>query len=167
MKKLLAGTILLTLLAVSNLSAQKSYGSLYHPEANAQEDLDGLLKQAQEEGKHLLVQLGGNWCVWCYRFEEFVNGDETLKALNNDNYLAYHLNYSKENKNEGLLAKYRHPERFGFPVLLILDAEGNLLHTQNTGLLEDGEKGYDAKKVGNFFKGWSPKALDPASYEKG
>jgi thioredoxin-related protein len=166
MKNLFAGTLLITLLALSNLSAQKSYGTLYHPEANAQEDIELLLKQAQTEGKHLIIQLGGNWCVWCYRFEDFINGNETLKALKEENYLAYHLNYSKENKNEALLAKYRYPQRFGFPVLLFLDAEGNLLHTQETGGLEDGEKSYDVKKITNLFKGWSPKALDPATYEK-
>ena len=42
----------------------------------------------------------------------------------NANYVVYHLNYSKENYNAKLLTKYNFPQRFGFPVFLILDGEG-------------------------------------------
>ena len=88
-----------------------------------------------------------------------------IDSIIQDNYVVYHLNYSKENKNEKLLAKYGFPQRFGFPVFLILDGEGKLLHTQNSGYLEE-EKGYNRNKVISFFTDWSPKALDPAQYKE-
>ncbi|WP_260379106.1 hypothetical protein [Weeksella virosa] len=43
--------------------------------------------------------------------------NEELKNTLRDHYKVVHLNYSKENKNLPMLAKLRHPERFGFPVL--------------------------------------------------
>lgn len=144
-------------------NAQKDYGKLYTPNANAQEDINLLLTKAKAEQKHVLLQVGGNWCVWCYRFHDFILSDEKLKAMVEDNFLIYHLNYSPENKNEDILAAYQFPQRFGFPVLVVLDENGNLLHTQDSGLLESGE-GYDAKKVTNFFRLWSRAALDPATY---
>jgi hypothetical protein len=79
--------------------------------------------------------------------------------------VLYHLNYSKENYNTDLMAKYRFPQRFGFPVFLVLDGEGELLHTQNSEYLEDG-KGYDKRKVIDFFGNWSPKAFDPVNYKE-
>ena len=79
------------------------------------------------------------------------------------NYVVYHLNYSKENKNEKLLAKYGFPQRFGFPVFLILNEKGELIHTQNSGYLEEG-KSYNTKTVIGFLNDWSPKALDPKQY---
>jgi thiol:disulfide interchange protein len=166
MQKLAITTLLLIFVSTSLLLAQKSYGTLYAPEANAEEDISQLLTKAKTEGKHLLIQVGGNWCVWCYRLEEFINDNESLKTLRDENFLIYHLNYSKENKNTELLSRYRFPQRFGFPVLLVLDGDGALLHTQDSALLEDGEKSYDLKKLTNFFKGWSPMALDPATYKK-
>lgn len=166
MKNLITSTIFFLLFTTASLVAQNAYGTLYHPEADAEADISRLMDQAREEGKHLLIQVGGNWCVWCYRFEDFINSDEGLKDLRSKNYITYHLNYSQEQKNEALLAQYRHPERFGFPVLLVLDARGNLLHTQDTGLLEDGEKSYNLRNVTTFFKAWSPEAFDPATYEK-
>lgn len=136
---------------------------LYHPYANAAKDIEQLLAKAKAEKKHLLLQIGGNWCVWCYRLNSFVQTDTLLKQLAKENYIIYHLNYSKENKNLELLKKLGYPQRFGFPVLVVLDAEGNRLHTQDSGLLEKGN-GYDTEKVKAFLKNWSPGAFEDRFY---
>jgi len=157
---------LLALLFLVNitLTAQTEPGTLYHPEADAHKEIDGKLAEAKNAGKHLILQVGGNWCGWCYRFHDFVQQDSTLKSIVEENFVVYHLNYSKENGNKDLLAKYRFPQRFGFPVFVILDAEGNQLHTQDSALLESG-KSYDSKKVANFFKAWTVQAMDPENYK--
>ena len=67
--------------------------------------------------------------------------------------------------NEKLLADLGYPQRFGFPVFVVLDDKGKHLHTQNSEYLEDG-KGHSKEKVMGFFKDWSPEALDPKTYEK-
>lgn len=138
--------------------------NIYHPEANAKEEIASAVKQAKKEGKHVLVQIGGNWCIWCARFYNFVSTDASLDSLMNANYVVYHLNWSKENKNEALLAKYKFPDRFGFPVFLVLDQEGNLIHTQNSSYLEEA-KSYSKEKVAGFFADWSPAAIDPAQHK--
>ena len=137
---------------------------LYKPEENAATAIDAAVKEAKATGKNVLIQVGGNWCIWCARFNDFVTTDPSLDSLMNANYVIYHLNYSKENKNKELLTKYQFPQRFGYPVFLILDGRGNLIHTQNTGYLEDGVKSYDKSKVAGFFKDWGPKAFDPSQY---
>ena len=138
---------------------------LYNPYANATKDIELLLSKAKKEKKHLLIQVGGNWCIWCYRLNSFVQTDSLLKKLVNNNYITYHLNYSKENKNLDYLKKLGYPQRFGFPAIIVLDAEGNRLHTQDTGLLEKGN-GYDTEKVKAFLKNWSPAAFDETFYEE-
>ncbi len=147
------------------LLAQKSYGNLYHPEANATEDIAQAVKKAAAEGKHVILQGGGNWCIWCYKFHDFIEKDAELKKLLEDNYVFYHLNYSKENANDAAFAQYGFAQRFGFPVLIILDGKGNRIHTQDSGLLESGD-GYDRKKVEGMLKAWTPAALDPVTYTK-
>ena len=84
-------------------------------------------------------------------FNDFVTTDSSIDSLIKSNYVVYHMNYSKENKNKELLAKYGFPQRFGFPVFLILNEEGELIHTQNhPGTWKMG-KGYDKEKVIGFF----------------
>lgn len=156
--------ILVVLLAANTVSASDST-KLYNPAANAAQDLAVLQAKAKAQKKHILVQVGGNWCVWCYRFNAFVQTDTLLKQLISDNYLVYHLNYSKENKNLDILAKMDYPQRFGFPVFVVLDAGGKRLHTQDSSLLEKGN-GYDERKVKTFLQSWSPAAFLPELYKE-
>lgn len=139
---------------------------LYHPADDAAKAITKAIAQAKKEDKHVFLQVGGNWCIWCIRFNHFVTTDAQLDSLVKANYVVYHLNYSEENYNLDILSKYKFPQRFGFPVFLILDKEGNLIHTQNTEYLEDGKSGYDKKKVVTFLNHWSPKALSPATYKE-
>jgi thiol:disulfide interchange protein len=139
---------------------------LYNPGENAKQLIASSVQEAKESGKHVLVEIGGNWCIWCARFNDFVNNDKSLDSLVNINFVVYHLNYSQENKNVDLLATYGFPQRFGFPVFLVLNEKGDLLHTQSSWYLEDGKKSYDKEKVMAFFSDWSKKALDPSQYKE-
>lgn len=154
----------LFLFVVFNATANDST-RLYNPKADVAKDVAQLLVKAKKEKKHVLLQIGGNWCVWCYRFNSFVQTDSTLKKLVSNNYVVYHLNYSPENKNLEYLKKLGYPQRFGFPVLVVLDADGARLHTQDGALLEKGN-GYDSEKVKGFLKSWSPAALDALLYKE-
>ena len=138
---------------------------LYNPYANVGRDIEQALVKAKKEKKHILIQVGGNWCIWCYRLNSFIQTDTLLRRLANDNYVIYHLNYSKENKNPEYMKKLGYPQRFGFPVLIVLNADGKQLHTQDTALLEKGN-GYDEEKVKSFLKNWSPGAFDDLLYKE-
>jgi len=139
--------------------------NLYKPAEDAEKEIAGAVKKAKAGGKHVFIQVGGNWCIWCARFNDFVTTDKQIDSLINANYIVYHLNYSKENYNSKLLAKYGFPQRFGFPVFLVLDGQGKLLHIQNSAYLEEG-KGYNRTTVINFFYDWIPRALDPSQYKE-
>lgn len=164
MKKIIISTFVL-LFGIVALSQDMATFKLYNPEANAKKEIDAAVKEAKEAGKQVLVQIGGNWCIWCARFNDFVTKDKSLDSLMNANYVVYHLNYSPENKNDELLKKYQFPQRFGFPVFIILNDKGDLLHTQTSWYLEAG-KSYDKEKVTAFFTDWGTKAFDPAQYKE-
>jgi len=164
MKKTLSTLLLLITVSLAFSQDLKKF-NLYKPSENAEKKIAEAVKKAKAEGKHVFIQIGGNWCIWCARFNDFVTTDNSIDSLIGANYVVYHLNYSDENKNEKLLAKYRFPQRFGYPVFLVLDGAGKLLHTQNTGYLENGKKSYDREAVIGFLKDWSPAALDPKQYK--
>jgi thiol:disulfide interchange protein len=137
---------------------------LYHPEEDAAAGIQNALIQAKATHKNLFVQIGGNWCIWCARFYELSTGDPQIDSAFKANYIVYHLNYSKENENLPIMARLGHPERFGFPVFVILNTEGTLVHIQNSSYLEQG-KGYNKGQIISFLNDWSPRALDPATYK--
>ena len=157
---------IIVLLSVSFLSmaifAQEK--KLYEPNADATADIEAAVKKAAAENKFVLLQGGGNWCKWCIEFARFCKADKQLDSVISNNFVWYHLNYSKENQNMPVFAKYGYAQRFGFPVFIILNGKGERIHTQNSAYLEDGKSSYDKEKVMEFLEAWSPKALDPAQY---
>jgi Highly conserved protein containing a thioredoxin domain len=150
----------LILFLMNNLSAQK----IYNPDADAEKDITEAVAKAKKEGKHVLIQVGGNWCPWCIKMHKILHSQEEIQKLLNDNYVFLEVNYSKENKNKEVLKKLDYPQRFGFPVMLVLNAKGERIHTQNTGNLEK-NKSYDFDRVKSFLYNWRPEALNPENYK--
>lgn len=144
--------------------AQTEGNKLYNPNADAARDIEAAIKKAKAEHKYVLLQGGGNWCSWCIEFARFAKADHTVDSVINASFVWYHLNYSKENENKAIFAKYGYAQRFGFPVFIILNEKGERIHTQNSEYLEDGKKSYNSGKVQAFLEMWSPAALNPAMY---
>jgi thioredoxin-related protein len=138
--------------------------NIYDPLADAGEEVQMAIKQAASEDKNVLLMVGGNWCPWCVRLHGFMLEDSAIDSTLQSNYVWVKVNYSKENKNLDLLKQLQFPQRMGFPVMVILDREGNRLHTQNTWYLEK-EKSYDRDKILSFLKDWGPAALDINNYK--
>lgn len=156
--------VLFLLLSGLNEISSAQTAKIYNPQADAAAEIRLAVSKANQEGKHVLLQIGGNWCVWCLRFNELVTKNDTLATKIKSDYVVVHVNYSKENKNEQVLASLGYPQRFGFPVFVVLNGKGDRLHTQNSSYLESGD-GHSPKKVLEFLTNWSPDALDPKSYQ--
>jgi len=160
MKRALTTSLLI--LVATILFAQEKPNA-YNPNADAKADLKNAISKAKTENKHVLIQVGGNWCPWCIKFHKMATTDVKIDSTIKADYVYILLNYSKENKNLDVLKTLQNPQRFGFPVFVILDGDGKLLHTQDSGLLEL-NKGYDPMKVLTVLKQWNVKALDPKNY---
>ncbi len=144
--------------------AQTSNTQVYNTELDAMVQLKEAMVKAKAENKHIYMQIGGNWCPWCIRLHEFCDADAQIDSLLKADFVVIKANYSKENKNAELMKYLEFPNRFGFPVLVVIDADGRRLHTQNSAYLEEG-KGYSKEKIFEFLQAWSPKALKPEIYK--
>ena len=145
-------------------AANAQEAKLYHPEADAEKDIAAAVKNARTGNKFVLLQGGGNWCSWCIEFARFCKADPKIDSIIKAGFIWYHLNWSKENTNKKTFAGYEYPQRFGYPVFIILNSKGERIHTQNSEYLEDGKKSYDRAKVIAFLEMWSPGALNPKMY---
>ena len=124
------------------------------------EQIDKAVAKAQQDGKFVVCQLGGNWCPWCIRFAKFITEDEEINKMVNDNFVYIHVNFKSRNDEQSQRVSKRlgNAGRFGFPVLVILNPDGTVMHIQNSAYLEEGQ-GYSKKKVVDFFKQWTPAAV--------
>lgn len=154
---------LIGMMAVISAGAQSNLKKIYDEEADQMEQIDKAVRKAGKEGRFVICQVGGNWCRWCLMFADFITKDEEIAGLVNDNFCYIHVNYNprkpKDETTLKMLERLKNPERFGFPVLVVLDGKGNVIHTQDSSLLEEGN-GYNRDKVIRFFSNWTPEAVN-------
>ena len=164
MKKVVLSFVaaLITLMA----NAQTGPKKVYNEDINPIEQIDAAVMKAQSEGKFVICQVGGNWCPWCLRFADFITNDTTISKVISENFEYIHVNYNPR-KSEGavkaqeaaaLMKRLDNCGRFGFPVFVVLDESGKVIHTQDSSFLEEGQS-YNQEKVLRFFKNWTPKAV--------
>lgn len=139
------------------LSALAQLPKVYDESIDPMVQLDQALKSASEQDKYVLAQVGGNWCPWCLRLAQFVKDNEEIKSLIENNFVYIHLNYPRTGATPELTERIANAGRFGYPVLVIYSRDGNILHIQDTGLLESGQ-GYDVEKILRTLSLWAPQA---------
>lgn len=146
------------------VSAQTQLKKVYDETINPMEQIDKALATIKSDSgqKYVICQVGGNWCPWCLKFADFISKDSDIMKVVNDNFVYLHVNYNPRKDNsataEALMKRLDNPKRFGFPVFVVLDGDGKVLHTQDSSFLEEG-KGYNKDKVLRFLKNWTPKAV--------
>ena len=163
-------TICISLLSVFlalTMNAQTALKKVYNEDINPIEQIDQAITKAKSEGKFVICQVGGNWCPWCLRFADFITNDSTISKVIEENFVYIHVNYNprksegeeKEKLAKAMLKRLNNPARFGFPVFVVLDENGKVIHIQDSSFLEEGQ-GYNQEKVLRFFKNWIPKAVN-------
>lgn len=145
------------------LYAQAPLAKVYNESIDPMTQIDEALAKATKEKKNVIVQLGGNWCIWCLRFADFITKDTLINATIEKNYEYIHVNIPRRGTPqakdaEPLQKRLENAGRFGYPVLVVLGPDGKILHIQDSSFLEEG-KSYDAKKVLRFLNGWTPEAV--------
>jgi thioredoxin-related protein len=129
----------------------------YDPARSAVQDVKDAIAEAQRTNRRVLVEVGGEWCIWCHYMDKFFAEHPDMLALREKNFVMVKVNYSDENKNEALLSSY--PKVAGYPHIFVLDKNGKLLHSQDTGKLEEG-RGYNIEKFKAFLTDWATAASD-------
>ena len=148
--------IAMAMIVITSAAQTKVYDESIDPFVQ----IDQAVAKAQAENKFVVCQLGGNWCPWCIRFAKFITEDEEINKLVNDNFVYIHVNFKSRNDelSQRVSKRLGNAGRFGFPVLVILNPDGTVMHIQNSAYLEEGQ-GYSKKKVVDFFKQWTPAAV--------
>jgi thiol:disulfide interchange protein len=143
------------------LAQPKVIGEKFDPARDAAKDIHAAVAEAGASGRRVLLDVGGEWCIWCRRLDTLFVTHPALEEFRKANYVTVKVNWSKENKNEAVLSKY--PPIKGYPHLFVLEKDGTVLHSQDTGELEIPKKeeaqkgkGHDPEKVMAFLRRWAP-----------
>lgn len=156
--------IIIAILSIMALGANAQLPKVYNDSIDPMDQIDKALVQAGDQGKFVICQVGGNWCPWCLKFANFITTDEEIAKLVNENFVYIHVSYNPhkstdKDRDGAMLKRLGNPARFGYPVFVVLNKDGNVIHIQDSSYLEEG-KGYNKEKVLRFFNNWAPKAVN-------
>ena len=118
--------------------------------------------ELKAEKKHILVQVGGDWCGWCTLMSQYIETNERVRENIRQNYLIMKVTYDGEQTNEAFLSRY--PQIPGYPHLFVLNSDGKFLHSQGTAELEEG-RGYNEQVYLEFLDKWKPGTSAPGDVE--
>lgn len=135
-----------------NLKPTSEMRVKFDPNRDAANDIAEATALATKEGKRIILDVGGEWCSWCHKLDKLFQDNKDISDFLYKKFIVVKINYSKENKNEKVLASY--PAIKGYPHLFVLENDGKLLHSQDTGDLESGDH-HDRDKVFKFLKKWA------------
>jgi len=119
---------------------------------DAARDIREAIVEAKGSGRRILLDVGGGWCIWCHRLDAFFGEQKDLADYMHKHFVVVKVFYSREYKNEAVLSQY--PRIPGYPHLFVLENDGTLLFSQDTGKLESG-KGYDRARIETFLRQWA------------
>jgi len=132
---------------------QRPQREKFDPTRDPVKDLASAVALASKSDQRILLDVGGEWCPWCRKLDKFFDDNKDVGEFLHKDFIVVKINFSQENQNAKFLSQY--PTIKGYPHMFVLDADGKLLHSQNTGDLENGDH-HDHDKVLAFLKKWAP-----------
>jgi thioredoxin-related protein len=117
-------------------------------------DLKVAVAQAQRENKRILLEVGGEWCIYCRILNKVIHDDQRLTQRLRDGFVVVKVNFSDRVKNEAFLSRY--PQIPSYPHLFLLESDGKLLLSQNPDDFMKDDK-YVPDLILAFLEKWEPK----------
>ncbi len=116
-------------------------------------DLKAAVAQAKQENKRILVEVGGEWCVYCRLLNKTIHDDARLTKRLDDSFIVIKVNFSPDVRNEAFLSQY--PQIQSYPHIFVLDSDGALLLSHNPDALMNGDA-YAPDLILAFLEKWAP-----------
>ncbi len=99
----------------------------YDPAANAQDDIDAALLAASEDGKMIIVAMGGNWCHDSRSLAAQFEKPRFQKLLNENFHLVY-VDVGRKDRNIDIANTFGLDEIVGTPTVFVLSPTGDVLN---------------------------------------
>ena len=123
----------------------------YDKQQDPAADLAATIVRAKAEHKRIILQIGGDWCVWCGRISDYMQTNERVRQLLDEHFVVMKVTDPGDNA-ESFLSQY--PSVNAYPHFFVLEPDGTFLHSQGTGELEH-EKSYDEEVFCQFLNEWA------------
>jgi thiol:disulfide interchange protein len=138
-----------------NAEGLPKYSKVYDEKSDPFKDAGAAIKLAKETNRNVLIEIGGNWCGWCKKMDEFLlKNPEVYKKLH-DEFVLLKISVSDTNENEAFMKSL--PPVLGYPHMYVSTSSGKMILSKDTAeLLEDEQ--YSKEQWLAFLNKWQASA---------
>jgi len=141
--------------AVQSISSQQpEYSQSYDPKRNPFDDGRAALELAKQTNRRVLIEIGGDWCVYCHIFDRFIRSDEEVAKQFFNTFVLLKVNYSDANPNKEFLLNFKGID--GYPYIFITENTGKVIYANDMREMTDKGKPNKEKTIA-FLKRWKLK----------
>ncbi len=127
------------------------YSQIFDPERDVFKDGAAAVKLASQTNRRILIDLGGDWCKWCHKMDDFFAANPEVKQRLHETFVLLKVNVSNENENSEFLKVF--PRPLGYPHMYVSEKNGSVLWSQDTAeFIKDGK--YNKQAFMDFFQRW-------------
>ena len=128
------------------------YSRIYDENRDPFKDAVSAIKLAQSTKRNVLLEIGGNWCTWCHKMDDFLAKNPDIYQKLHSEYVLLKINVSDANDNAEFMKSL--PPTLGYPHMYVSTASGKMILSKDTAeLLSEGHYSRDAWV--NFLDKWT------------
>lgn len=137
--------------AIATNHVLPEYSKVYDDKRDPFKDAVAAIKLAKQTQRNVIIEIGGNWCTWCHRMDDFLEKNPEIYQTLHNNFVVLKINVSDSNENEAFMKSL--PPVLGYPHMYVSSYTGKMLLSKDTAeLQENGD--YSVKNWTNFLDKW-------------
>jgi thiol-disulfide isomerase/thioredoxin len=118
--------------------------------------LDNALENSKQDGKNILIEFGGDWCIWSKRMANALQ-TESIKLIVSDSFHFLKCYMGEDGENYFPFSEINVPEFSSVPFFILLNEHAQLIDFASTEQFEM-LWFYKKGKILNFLSGWAHKS---------
>lgn len=154
--KTICAAVLSVVVFISSVGAQEVpilplYSKVYDDQRDPFKDAVAAIKLAKDSNRNVLIEIGGNWCTWCHKMDDFLAKNPDIYQELHNKFVLLKINVSDSNENEAFMKAL--PPVLGYPHMYVSNNNGKMLLSKDTGeFLEQGK--YSREAWLTFIEQW-------------
>jgi thiol-disulfide isomerase/thioredoxin len=125
----------------------------YDEQANAAAQVEGAFKRAQQTGKRVLIDFGGNWCPDCRILAGVMRLPE-VKSFIDSHYEIATVDVGRFDKNLDVVKRFGIQKLKGVPTVVVAEANGATLNVTNSADLANA-RAMSPQGITNWLARWA------------
>ncbi|WP_371374836.1 thioredoxin family protein [Thalassotalea aquiviva] len=127
------------------------YSKIYDEKRDPFKDAAAAIQLASQTNRNVLIEIGGNWCVWCQKIDAFLTANPDIYQALHQNFVRLKVNVSDANDNQAFMSGL--PPVLGYPHMYVSTGQGKVILSKDTAeFLHDGK--YSRAQWLDFINQW-------------